>query len=52
MPVQSHKHRAQRSADRQAVDDRDHPPVARPRRTLELAIATPKLDVPADGRAA
>ena len=52
MTVQSHKHRSQRAADRRAVDDRDNPPAVRPRRTLELAIATPKLDVPADGRAA
>ena len=52
MPAQSHSRRAQRSADRQAVDDADHPPVVRPRRTLELAIATPKPAMPADGRAA
>ena len=52
MTVQSHKHRAQRSADRRAVDDRDNPPTVRPRRTLELAGATPKPAMPADGRAA
>ena len=50
MTVQSHKHRSQRAADRRAVDDRDSPPAVRPRRTLELAIATPKPAMPADGR--
>ena len=50
--AQSHKHRSQRAADRRAADDRDNPPAVRPRRTLELAGATPKPAVPAAGRAA
>ena len=52
MPAQSHSRRAQRAADRQAIADRDYPPVVRPRRTLELAGATPRPAVPAAGRAA
>ena len=39
MPAQSHSRRAQRAADRQAVADRDDPPVLRPRRVLALAGA-------------
>ena len=52
MSDQSHSRKAQRAADRRAADDRDNPPVPRPRRTLELAGATPKPAVPAAGRAA
>ena len=45
---QSHSRKAQRAADRQAVADRDDPPVLRPRRVLALAgaaatIADPEL---------
>ena len=54
MTVQSHKHRSQRAADRQAADDRDDPPVPRPRRVLALVGATatagPETDVPLDDR--
>ena len=39
MPAQSHSRRAQRAADRQAIADRDYPPVVRPRRVLALAGA-------------
>ena len=39
MPAQSHSRRAQRAAGRQAIADRDYPPVLRPRRVLALAGA-------------